>query len=258
MDKNIDILIFGGQSNMQGETECLPSPNDPVENALEYKYLSNSLVPLVHPVGEDIEDGLLWGADKGFGSLLPDFCRAYVANTGKTVVAIHAARGATMVSEWLKGTPRYDCALKKVQGGIEAAKQLGEIDKIYYIWLQGESDAIFRTSGEDYKKMLTAYKNDLKVDMGIHKFGIIEVGYFCGTVRWLQDRTKDEGRMDDEIIMTAQEQIVEEDNDFVMLTQICKDLSLNAEYINPFADGHYNNKAMARIGQEAGTALAKL
>ena len=258
MSKKIDILIFGGQSNMQGETECLPMPNDPVENALEYKYLTDSLVPVMHPAGEDIEDGLLLGADKGFGSLVPDFCKAYAEAAQKPVVAIHAARGATMVSEWLKGTPRYDCALKKIKGGIEKAKQLGEIDKIYYMWLQGESDAIYRTTCEDYKKMLTAFKNDLKADAGIQKFGIIEVGYFCGTVRWLQDRTKEEGRKDDEVIMTAQEQLPEEDTDFVMLTQICKELSLDPEYINPDADGHYNNKAMARIGQEAANALAKL
>lgn len=258
MDKKIDVLIFGGQSNMQGETECLPSPNDPVENALEYKYLTDSLVPVTHPAGEDIEDGLLWGADKGFGSLVPDLCKAYVETAQKPVVAIHAARGATMVSEWLKGTPRYECSLQKIKGGIEKAKKLGEIDHIYYMWLQGESDAIFRTSCEDYKKMLTDFKNDLKADAGIEKFGIIEVGYFCATVRWLTDRTKEDGRLCDEVIMQAQEQLPLEDNDFVMLTQVCKELSLDAKYINPDADGHYNNKAMARIGQEAGTALAKL
>ena len=51
-----DILIFSGQSNMQGQTEALPFPNDPVSDALEYRLLTDSLVPLMHPVGETIAE----------------------------------------------------------------------------------------------------------------------------------------------------------------------------------------------------------
>ena len=50
-----DLIIFAGQSNMQGMTECLPVCNDPVPNALEYRYLTDSLIPLRHPVGENID-----------------------------------------------------------------------------------------------------------------------------------------------------------------------------------------------------------
>ena len=43
--KKADIIIFGGQSNMQGQTESL-SEDEIVGNAYEYKYLSNSLALL--------------------------------------------------------------------------------------------------------------------------------------------------------------------------------------------------------------------
>ena len=43
MENTVDILLFGGQSNMQGQTESVPEYNPPVENALEYRFLSNSL-----------------------------------------------------------------------------------------------------------------------------------------------------------------------------------------------------------------------
>lgn len=43
--KRIDILIFGGQSNMQGQTEGLPVVNAPVERALEYRARENALQP---------------------------------------------------------------------------------------------------------------------------------------------------------------------------------------------------------------------
>lgn len=257
MLKEIDVLIFGGQSNMEGQTEGPPESNIPVENAFEYRFAQDNLTPLAHPVGESVED-LIFGATMGYGSLVPDCCRAYVNRTNCTVVAIHAACGNTRIDEWSKGTPRYDCAIKKIKAGIEKAKTLGDIRKIYYVWLQGESDAINRTSENEYIRLLTTYKNDLKNDIGIDKFGIIEVGYFCATVRWLTDRTKDDGKACDEAIMRAQEKLPSIDDDFVMLTQICKTLSLDERYINPFEDGHYNNLAMELIGKEAGIALAKL
>ena len=256
--EKVDILIFGGQSNMQGQTEGLPEINIPVDSALEYRYLTNTLIQVEHPIGEDINDGLLLGADAGGGSLIPDFCHAYVKTAKTQVIAIHVARGATTVSEWQKGMPRYELALKKILAGISKARENYEIGKIYYIWLQGESDAIARTSKENYEKMLTNLKNSLKSDAGIDKFCIIEVGYFCGAVTWLHDRTIEEGRLHDEAIMQAQEDLCVKDRDFCMLTQICKTLSLDKANINPFAQGHYNNKAMVLIGTEAGKALADI
>ncbi len=257
MKKEFDILIFGGQSNMQGSTECLPEPNDPVTSASEYRYLTNELVPLRHPVGEDIGGDLVWRAGEGHGSLVPACCRAYIQATGREVVAIHAARGGTMLSEWAKGTPRYDCALKKLRAGLEKVREAGKIRRVYYIWLQGESDAIDHTSEAVYKERLTAYKNALKDDVGIDRFCIIEVGYFSPAATWV-GWSAEEGFACDEQIMKAQENLPDEDPDFVLLTQVCKDLSLRPKYINPDAPGHYNNIAMEIIGTEAGKALAVL
>ena len=76
MDKNYDLLIFSGQSNMQGQTECDPK-DEPVANAAEYRVLTDELVPLKNPVGEDIgEKGRedLLASHLGHGSLIPYFC----------------------------------------------------------------------------------------------------------------------------------------------------------------------------------------
>ena len=254
---DIDVLIFGGQSNMEGETECLPNPNEVVEQAWEYCLLTDELRPVQHPVGEDLEP-LLGPASYGFGSLAPDCCRAYIAKTGHPVVMIHAAQGATTVAQWQKGTERYDKVVEKLTAGIRKAATLGTVKNIYYVWLQGESDAIERTTGEEYAARLTAYKDDLKRDVGFHRFGIIQVGYFCGTVRWLSDRTREEGRQDDEVIQGAQEALVARDADFVMLTRDAVPMSLDAQFINPHADGHFNNRGLAILGTLAGEALAKL
>ncbi len=257
MDKEIDILIFGGQSNMQGVTECIPKINPPIDGAFEYRYLTDELIPVQHPFGETIGGDLLFQADGGKGSLGPYCCRAYVENTGREVVAIQVARGGTMISEWLKGTMRYDATINKIRAGIEKAKERGEIGKIYYLWLQGESDAIAQTAEDVYMQCLTAFKNDMKKEFGIDKFGIIKVGYYClpvSGITW----DDEEAKKWDETPMRAQERLVASDEDFVMLTRVCMQLSLDKNYINPHAEGHYNNAAMQLIGRASGEALAKL
>ena len=256
----MDVIIFGGQSNMQGQTEGLPLVNEPVQGALEYKACQNEYVPLKHPVGEDYGENMaLAMSSQGGGSLVPAFCKAYVAATGRKVAAIHAAKGNTSLKEWAKGTPRFLSMSQKIRSGIEKAKELGEIEHIYYVWLQGESDAIVGSSEEEYADMLIRYKNDLKKEFGIEKFGIIKVGYFFSTSQWhTHISTYEKKKERDETIMRAQERVVKEDSDFVMLTRICTEMSLNPAYINPNASGHYNNAGMEIIGEKAGKALAEL
>ena len=244
----VDLLLFGGQSNMQGETEGFPEDNEPVAGALEYRLLTKSLIPLMHPVGEDIPPEALLGAHKGYGSMAPYFCRSYVEATGHSVIAVHVSKGSTTVLQWQKGAhPRYDVMVEKIRGAIDAARAAGyRIGHIYFMWLQGESDALKHTAEDEYLRLLTALKNDLKADVGIEKFCIIRVGYFSKAHEY------------DEAIMRAQERAAADDADFVMLTRICATLSMDPAYLNPNVAGHYSNFGLRRIGETAGRALGML
>ena len=244
---------------MQGQTEGLPEDNAPVEGVWEYRQIGDALLPLAHPVGETIANAtdcfFAQSSEKG-GSLVPAFCRTYVEKTGRQAVAVSVARGATTITEWLHGTTRYVRMLGKIAG---AKEKIGRAEHIYFIWLQGESDAVFGVKEDEYFQKLLDFKNDLKRDVGIDKFAIIKVGYFVSEVGWLEENTtKEERRSRDEEIMRAQERAVLQDEDFVMLTRICEQLSINSAYINPNADGHYNNLAMEIIGKTAGETLAKV
>ena len=261
----MDVIIFSGQSNMQGQTEALPSPNEPVDGALEYKFATDSLVPLLHPCGEDLggdarETCPIQQAWDGHGSIVPDFCREYVRLTGRRVCAVHDAKGGTAISEWQKNgdenaAARYKLAVAKMNAAIAKARETEGVGRVFLLWLQGESDAIYRTPPEEYKRMMIAFKDDLKRDVGIERFGIIGVGYFAGVVSWLGDRTREEGLRDDDIIIRAQDELCREDADFAMLTTVCREFSLRQEMISPLAEGHYNNDAMTLIGRYAARAL---
>jgi hypothetical protein len=256
----MDVIIFGGQSNMQGQTECLPEINEQVNGAVEYRFSLKDVIPLCHPVGEDLgADRMLAASFEGGGSLVPAFCKAYVQATGRQVMAIHAARGSTTIAEWQKGTQRFHLAAQKIRAGLQKAKELGGVDRIFYVWLQGESDAIISTTEDEYLESIVRYKNSLKKEFGIEKFGIIKVGYFFSISKWHTNvSTYEEKLACDEAIMRAQERAVETDSDFVMLTRVCGEFSRDEKHINPKASGHYNNATMDIIGDMAGSALAKL
>jgi len=256
----MDVIIFSGQSNMQGQSERL-SENDVVKDACEYKWLTGELVPLQNPVGENITYSMdqgydvtpetripLWLKEHAFGAacygntnLVPSFCRTYTEITKRQVLAVHAAKGSTRISEWLPGGKIYHILVQKVRGAIQ---KVGP-ERIFFVWLQGESDAIASVAKDDYKTALHVLCDALKTDLEIDAFGIIRVGRFTNDDRDLE-------------IISAQDEICREDGDFAMLTDIATKLNKQTEYMNPHVNGHYSAKGLELLGSTAAKALCKI
>ena len=242
----MDVLLFGGQSNMRGTSNSFPQDKIELKDVYEYRFNEKEVIPLKHPCGEHIGEDLLHRASDGNGCIIPDFCRAYLVARPVKIMTVHVAKGGSMLCEWEEGSERYEAAKLKMLEAIEAAKKIEDVEHIYYMWLQGESDAVYKTSEKEYYDRLIAYKNALKKDLGIEKFGIIRVGYFSK-----------ENEEDDHAIQRAQEKCVKDDKDFLMLTRVCEFLSKDQFFINPLHRGHYNNNALAIIGNCAGEYLSR-
>ncbi len=252
----MDLIIFSGQSNMQGQTECLPYDNSAVNDAFEYRFADNTLIPLRHPVGENldtnghlfrpdfndipgtIEKSTLLGAWENHANMVPEFCRSYIAVTGKQVTAVHAAKGSTTIDYWLKGNLGYSFLYQKSFAAIQKVNP----EHIFFVWLQGESDAIAGTGKECYKQKLLQLNSDLQKDLHIENFGIILVGRFTGDER-------------DDCIIHAQKEICAENKDFLMLTTVTEQLTQIQKFMNPFVGGHYNCQGQEIIGAFAGHTL---
>lgn len=255
----MDIIIFAGQSNMQGQSDRLSDSNE-IHGAYEYKLLSGSIVPLKNPVGENVKTDLTegytytddtdqeaWLADHALGSacyghtcLVPKFCEEYVRITGREVTAVHAAKGSTEIKDWLPGSSCYDVLLKK----SKAAKNCVHAEHVFFVWLQGESDAIEGNSKEYYKSHIKTFNKLLKEELGIEKFGIIRVGRFTMDQR-------------DHEIISAQDEVCRESSDFLMLTEIATELFNMPGYMHPGIHGHFSAMGLERLGLEAGRALAE-
>lgn len=255
-----DVIIFGGQSNMQGQAERLLDGN-PVAGAYEYRFLPDTVVPLADPVGENIRYGggagwtcgeadvgrwvpehVLGGSWCGRSTLVVPFCRSYVDATGGTVLAIHAAKGSTCIKEWLAGTDGYEMLVRKASKGIRKAEDLYGVRHVFFVWLQGESDALAAVSGAEYRERLLQLEQSLRQDLGIERFGVIRVGRFAGDSR-------------DDRIIEAQEEVCAQNDRFLMLTRVTERLCGMPEFMNPFVPGHYSAEGLAVIGAEAGKTL---
>ncbi len=253
----MDILIFGGQSNMQGQTERL-SENAVVPGAYEYRLLTDTVIPLQNPVGEFIRrdrtpgyqpelahldqwlaDHLVGASSHGNTNLVPAFCRAYIRQTGREVLAVHAAKGSTVIAQWLPGTEGYALLTDKARAAMDRVAERG---RVFFVWLQGESDAIAGNSRAYYKEKLLELGDALHRDLGVEQFGIIRVGPFTGDSR-------------DETIIGAQEEICREREDFLMLTTLASELFTQPDYMHPSVPGHFSAAGAERLGAAAGEAL---
>lgn len=143
----------------------------------------------------------------------------------------------------MPGTAGYQILVQKAGAAIANAKSKEAVKGIFFVWLQGESDALCGNSKAYYKERIAELKEALKRDIGIEKFGIIRVGRF----------TNDEKDLE---IISAQDEICRENEDFLMLTDIATELNKQSEYMNPFVGGHYSAKGLEKLGAEAGKTLA--
>ena len=254
-----DIIIFSGQSNMEGQTEKLLD-NSVVKGAYEYKLSSDSLIPLHDPFGEnlrfdgtqgeDYEDymGMTWHEKHVFGAsaygnttLIPEFCRVYIEETGREVIAVGAAKGAADLNYFMPGTEWYKMLIRKLNGALSKTKDFS--GNIYLIWLQGESDAIIGKDTDTYIRQIRELSRSLIKDAGLSRFCIIRVGRFTNDKR-------------DDAIIEAQSRVCKSDNSFLMLTEEATEMNNIPEYMNPFVGGHFSAAGLTKLGRDAAKALA--
>ena len=244
---------------MEGQAEKLLD-GSAVDGAYEYKYATDSLVPLCDPFGENLkydgtagvmyEDsmGMSWhavhalgGSTYGNSTLVAEFCRVYTKNTNRNIIAVGAAKGAETIEYFSRGGKGYDIIVKKTNAAKRHASDFS--GRVYLIWLQGESDAIESKSAETYHAQIKTMAEELKEDIGLTRFCVIRVGRFTNDERDLQ-------------IIEAQDRICKTDPFFLMLTDEATEMNKIPEYMNPFAAGHFSAAGLHKLGSDAAFALA--
>ncbi|MDW3058297.1 sialate O-acetylesterase [Vibrio sp. 1978] len=140
----VDLFVVVGQSNAEGRGESYSSPSCPTG----LYFNGSDLLRLSDPVG---------GANSG--SMWPSFANEWHSQTGKRAVIIDYAVGGTTLSndgEWSPSGSLRGNAVNGANNAINAIENsdLYKLENVYFIWLQGESDADNGVSSAIYQSDL--------------------------------------------------------------------------------------------------------
>lgn len=170
---------------MQGQSEALTDTR-PVEHSYEYRFLSDSMVPLKNPVGEDITynktagkavtektDLGVWLKEHVAGSscygntnLVPAFCKAYTEMDANRCACSAYGKGEHANSRLGTGNSGiFHDFWKKGKAAVLKAETQYTVRHIFFVWLQGESDAIAGTPKSLYKEKIASLAAALEKDL---------------------------------------------------------------------------------------------
>ncbi len=243
-DKNVDLILFMGQSNMSGAAgDASLAPAVSEEAGMEFRAISDPtrLYPITEPFGinENDPNGLheYPGAKKG--SLVSAFVNEYHKLTQRRVIAVSMSMGATDTGMWKQAgvitdvKNRYDRAVSYLTNSGY------HIENRYAIWLHGESDGMEGTKPDAYSTALDDIMRGLFIG-GLQKVFIITPGR---TIDY-KDIFKD--------IIDIQKQICADSDYYGMATTILNGIS--AEYMRD--QFHYNQHVLNLVGIRAAQAVA--
>lgn len=248
MEKEYDLFMFCGQSNMAGRgitsrqwTE--EAPELMLGAGFEYRAVSepNCLHTVVEPFGvnENNPDGIDEPGMKT-GSMVTAFINAYYAKTKTPVIGVSASKGGSAIGEWQGKHDYLSDALMRFERAKEfAEKQKMHIRHCFLLWCQGETDGDLGTSPDDYKTrfkhMLLQFK-----EKGIETCFLIVIGEYNG----------DKG-FDYSVIRWTQLQIAEEVEDVYLVSDDFHTMRSRGLMKDDF---HYYQKAYNEVGTAAGNA----
>jgi hypothetical protein len=156
--KEVDLILFTGQSNMLGRDTELYETEIPEGKAFWYSYAEETLFPVQNPVGENC-----LGFSKSSGSsMIPEFCARYIEQTGRSVVCVLLANGGVSIQHFapdgtaISGMQLY---LNNCQNWLE--KNGYSVQHRFYVMLHGETDSTDPVN-EHYGEDLLAFHNVLK------------------------------------------------------------------------------------------------
>ena len=242
--KDVDLILFMGQSNMSGAAgDATLAPYVSEEAGMEFRAVSDptTLYPITEPFGvnENNPSGLneYPGAKKG--SLVSAFVNEYYKDTGRRVVAVSMSMGATDMNKWNSPGVIEDVK-QRFDRSVTYLKDNGyKVGHIYAVWLHGESDAIDGTDPEVYRTELDDIMRPLFIG-GLQKVFIITPGR---TIDYRDIFLK---------ISDMQRQICYESGYYAIGTTILTKVS--TEYMKD--QYHYNQHVLNMVGIETAKSAA--
>lgn len=186
-EKNVDVVMFMGQSNMAGRgitSTIWPEPAPTIITGAGYEFRAISdpsrLYEISEPFGknENKSGGINDGSMKT-GSMVTAFVNSYYTHNGNIpVIGVSASKGGSKISQWqLDSIEGYLAdAIQRLKDAMSYLNSNGyTIRHKYMLWCQGESDGDASTSESDFKSMFENMLNAM-LNEGIEKLFMVRIG----------------------------------------------------------------------------------
>lgn len=256
-DKNVDLIMFMGQSNMAGRgatNSTFPqgAPLVPIGSAFEFRAISDptKLYDVVEPFGlhENVPGAIDDGNSKT-GSLVSAFVNSYYGTCRKKIVGVSASEGGTSITTWQPNGAKLNDAINRLSLATSWLIANGyKIEHKYMAWCQGETDGDHNMSESDYTTYFTNMLNAM-MEEGIEKCFLIRIGEYNGPQA-----------IDYNTIITTQNNICKNNENVVMVSTAFasfKEKGLMKDYWHYYQEGYNRvgdnagaNSAMYRIGRK--------
>lgn len=161
MERQYDLMMFMGQSNMAGRgivTERWPEPAPEPAAGIGYEYRAISDPEHLHPIHEPfgVDENNPHGINEPgmkTGSMVTSFANAYVASAGMPIIAVSASKGGSSIRQWHgdEGDFLADAIERLDRANRYVAEHDFGIRHRYMVWCQGETDGDLGTPTDEYK-----------------------------------------------------------------------------------------------------------
>ncbi len=251
--KQVDVIIFMGQSNMAGRgivTDTHPEDAPAVLDGAGYEFRAitdpTKLYPITKTLGvdENVSGGINDTVPKT-GGCVPAFVNAYFLATKTPVIAVSASEGNTRSSEWKAGTARLNDAISRLESCVAWLTANGyDIAHKYMVWCQGEADADAGVDAATYSANFANMFSEMQ-SHGIEKCFMIQIGEYNGTTSGLVEAYQ--------LIQQAQVEICDTTPNVVMISdsfRLFKARGLMKDQFHYYQDGY--NIVGLQAGHNAG------
>ena len=190
--KEVDLILFCGQSNMAGRGEAEKAPQVKKGAGYEFRAFSDPtrLYEITGLFGSTEEGPYVNDHNKKSGGMVPAFVNAYHELTGRTAMCVSASVGGTQLKFWTENKDVYEEYLDRFRKAERYLKDNGyKIRNRYCVFCQGESDADNGTSTEHYKEMLDNFcRVKMSQELGVDQTFIVTIGTYNGNNDDIQKR----------------------------------------------------------------------
>ncbi len=233
----VDVILFSGQSNMQGAAGVASTQLPTEGTAWEYRASTNSIKTLTSDVGETTAT-----SDAAMsGSLVTSFAKEYVSKFDRKVMAVHSAKSGITSALWLPdggileaAESRYNNAITYIEGSSYFT-----VGRRLFVWLQGESDMQYSDYKDTYKSNFLAIRDDIITNTDIEQFLLIRVG-----------NSPSRALSAVKPVVIAQNELAYEHSDIIMGTKSGYEMSFTPSLMKEDML-HYNITALDALGKEA-------